>query len=219
MFTSLARTSQKWAQKTARDYRASREGVAAIEFAFVAPIMILMYVGLAELSLLIAEDRRVSHAANVAGDLTTQQSSITRDDMSNIMNAAFLTLEADQNAGVKIEITSYGLDGSGAVVTNGQAKLGGNFPTPYNSSNIDPRLLNQTSGVVVARVAYDYQLSLLTYNGNTHATGPLSSSSRTVNLSDTFLLKPRVSDQVTFVPYTNGSTTFNCGFVNGRPSC
>ena len=58
MITHLVSTSQKWVLKTVSAYRASREGIAAIEFAFVAPIMIVMYLGLAELSLLIAEDRR-----------------------------------------------------------------------------------------------------------------------------------------------------------------
>ena len=217
MFTSLIHTSQKWIRKTLSAYRASREGIAAIEFAFVAPIMIVMYLGLAELSLLIAEDRRISHAANVAGDLTTQQSSVTKAGMSEIMNAVLLTLENENNA--KIEITSYNLDGNGNVDTLGQATLGGTFASAYDKDNIDMRLLNATSGVVVARVEYDYQFALMSYKGESHTTDPIEKKRKSVTLSDTFLLKPRKSAQVTFESDSSGSTIYSCGLANGAVSC
>jgi len=50
-------------------YKSAKDGVAAIEFVFVAPIMIAMYFGLAEMSLAISADRKISHGTNIAGDL------------------------------------------------------------------------------------------------------------------------------------------------------
>ena len=217
MITHLVSTSRKWALKTVSAYRASREGIAAIEFAFVAPIMIVMYLGLAELSLLISEDRRVSHAANVAGDLTTQESTITRASMAEIMNAVLLTLENEDRA--KIEITSYNLDEDGNIDTIGQAKFGDDISTPYNENSIDTRLLNATSGVVVARIEYDYQFSLMTYKAESQATDPIERRSKTVTLSDTFLLKPRQSTQVNFEEDTGGNTTYSCSLSGGTVSC
>ena len=43
-------------------YRADSSGVAAIEFAFVVPIMFVMFVGAVELSQAVTVDRRVKQA-------------------------------------------------------------------------------------------------------------------------------------------------------------
>ena len=63
---------------------ANRDGIAAIEFALIAPIMIALYVGLAEISLLVTADRNVSHAASVTGDLATQIEVLDTDEVENL---------------------------------------------------------------------------------------------------------------------------------------
>ena len=82
--SSSIHLSKLFKSKLIKKYLLDREGIAAIEFVFVAPIMIGMYFGLAEISTAISADRRISHATNVAGDLTTQAAVITAADLSLI---------------------------------------------------------------------------------------------------------------------------------------
>ena len=120
-------------RKLVKTYAIDREGVAAIEFVFVAPIMIGMYFGLAEISTAISADRRISHATNVAGDLTTQASTITAANMSEIMTATSLVMgvPSDKLSDITMEIASFSKDSSDNLVELGKATVGGPFPVSY----------------------------------------------------------------------------------------
>ncbi len=71
-------------RRAARD----RKGVAALEFALIAPLMILLFVGLAQLSSAIIASRHTSHATSSLGDLVSQCSNLSDSDLTNIFSAA-----------------------------------------------------------------------------------------------------------------------------------
>jgi Flp pilus assembly protein TadG len=62
-----------------RDRRAN----AAIEFAFIAPLMLTMFFGLVEFSSAIASSRKVTLAARNLSDLVSQSSTVTNLDIAN----------------------------------------------------------------------------------------------------------------------------------------
>ena len=58
-------------------FRTEIRGVAALEFAIIAPILILMLVGTLEISLAIAVNRKVSRISSTVADLITQSQQLT----------------------------------------------------------------------------------------------------------------------------------------------
>ena len=67
-------------------YRADSRGVAAIEFAFVVPIMFVMFVGAVELSQAVTVDRRVTQAGSSVADLVARkETKITPPEIGDIM--------------------------------------------------------------------------------------------------------------------------------------
>lgn len=175
-------------RKTTDDFKRDKSGVAAIEFALIAPIMIGIYFGLAEIASAINVDRRVSHTANVVGDLATQSSAITNSDINEIFSAAVRVLDLRDASNVTIELSSYDLDPSGNARLLGVATLNDgpntqNLP-PFDASTVDGRILNSSSGVVVARIVYSYTPLMLRY------------TDADINLTEIFLLKPRRSESV-----------------------
>ena len=88
---------------------------------------------------------------------------------------------------VSIDMESFILPAAGQPAeSQGRIRLNsgvGNF-TSFDATNLDPKLLNENSGVVVTRVKYNYT--------------PLEFRfiDTTVTLQETFLLKPRRSDSV-----------------------
>jgi len=123
--TGLKRLNPK---QISRKFRRDEDGIAAIEFAIIAPVMIGMYFGLAEIASAISVDRRISHGTNVAGDMATQQPEIR-----------------DPDAGQPPE-------SRGRIRVNNSA---GGF-TNFDASGLDEKILNARSGVVVTRATYKY---------------------------------------------------------------
>jgi len=62
-----------------------RDGVSAIEFALIAPVIIFLYLGLAEFSQGFMAQKRVAHAASMVADLTARRDSLTQADIGDIM--------------------------------------------------------------------------------------------------------------------------------------
>lgn len=195
-------------KKLTKRYKSDHQGVAAIEFVFVAPVMIFMYFGLAEISSAIIADRQISHAANVAGDLATQVATIDAAQMSEIMTATTLVMGIPSNkiGDVKLEIASFSRDVNDNIVPLGKASLNAPITTPFDADGLDDLILSNNSGVVVARVEYDYEpLKLRYFDSN-------------FTLSETFLLKPRVAANVVFGTGT-GPTDFTCTTNGFKATC
>jgi len=192
-------------------FRNDEAGIAAIEFAFIAPVMLFMYFGMAEVATAISVDRNVSHSANVAGDLATQSQTISAAEMTEIMTATMLVMgiPKDKYNSVSIEIASFGRLADDSIVNRGIATLNGPFPTTFDASTLDTRILSSTSGVVVARVNYLYEPLKLRYMPTDF------------DLRETFMLKPRKSANVDFEDTSGGtpSTKYKCDFKDGKPDC
>lgn len=189
------------------------KGTAAIEFAFIAPVMIVTYFGLASVSLLVSADRDVSHATSVTADLFTQSESLDEDDIEDIFNAslAVMGVTPGQAANVTIDVISFEKNGGGALVEVGYAKLGSGFPSKFVPPvGLSASLLNSTSGLLITRIEYDYTAS-------EYYKADLTKMVLTPTLSETFMLKPRKSATI---PFSNGGgSTVTCSHttVSGEP--
>ena len=189
----------------------AQDGIAAIEFAFVAPIMLFMYFGMAEVATAISVDRQISHSANVAGDLATQSETVSAAEMTEIMTATMMVMGIPNSKqdGVTIEISSYARADDDSIIEKGKAVLKGSngidFPD-FDATALDKRILSNSSGVVVARVNYIYEPLKLRYMPTNF------------NILEVFMLKPRKSINVD-IEDPSGSTEYSCSFSGGDPLC
>ena len=193
----------------------AQDGIAAIEFAIIAPIMLFMYFGMAEVATAISVDRQISHSANVAGDLATQSETVSAAEMTEIMTATMLVMgiPSSKKDGVTIEIASYARedDDSDTIIERGKAVLKGakgiDFPD-FDAEKLDKRILSNSSGVVVARVNYLYEPLKLRYMPTDF------------NITEVFMLKPRKSINVD-IGDSSGPLEYSCDFSGpgGAPSC
>lgn len=65
------------------------DGIAAVEFALILPVMLFVYIGSVEASALISMDRRVQSIAGTLGDLVSRaDASVTSGDLLDYFRAA-----------------------------------------------------------------------------------------------------------------------------------
>ncbi len=83
-------------------------GVSAIEFALIAPVLILLYLGMAELTLGMMASRRVSHLAATIGDLAAQSQTLTPDNITDLwaIGANMLDPNPTDGTSLRIRLTS-----------------------------------------------------------------------------------------------------------------
>jgi Flp pilus assembly protein TadG len=85
-----ATISLRWTslRRLLRDWIADGRGVAATEFAFIVPLMLVMFFGTVEFCSAIAVDRKVTLMARTLSDLTSQSTSVADADIATFFNVA-----------------------------------------------------------------------------------------------------------------------------------
>lgn len=162
-------------------------GVSAIEFAMIAPALILLYVGAVELGTGLTVYRRTSQVAATAADLTAQVKTVTKSDIADIEAASSSILTPYSTTPLKIVLSSVVADSNNrgkvdwSCASTGSARASGSYyPVPTGLTEAD-------SSVIVAEVTYSYTGLL----GLTSIFNPGS-----FNMTRTFYSRPRKSTKV-----------------------
>src|ERR1700748_3011401 len=87
-------------------------GLAAIEFAFIAPLLVTLLLGAVEISSALECRQKVTSLASSAADLVAQTASVSSTDMTNIFNAVTAIVYPFTGT-TSIVITSVMSDGNG----------------------------------------------------------------------------------------------------------
>jgi Flp pilus assembly protein TadG len=193
-----------------RRFRQDNQGVAAIEFALIAPIMIGLYIMLNETASGLRAARKVTMAARVTSDLVTQLTNVANADRDDIFGALNPVMSPFNASLASIRITSIRFDNnakgyvdwSEAQGTSLSAhtrckttdNLTGNVVNPLGSISVPAGLKVADSSVVLAEVTFAYT-PVLGYN----ITG-------TIQLNDQLFTRPRSGTHVT----RTGSPTTVC---------
>ncbi|ODT07364.1 MAG: hypothetical protein ABS58_07440 [Mesorhizobium sp. SCN 65-20] len=80
-------------QASLRGLAHDRRGVAAVEFAFVLPLLLALYFVTMEVSQAIETSKKVSRVGSMVGDLVTQQQTTTLAEIDAIMQIGEATLQ------------------------------------------------------------------------------------------------------------------------------
>ncbi len=84
----LARGLDRWLLLNARFFNDCR-GMAALEFVFIVPLMLVMFFGTVEMAAGVAVDRKVTLVARTLSDLTSQSTSVADSDLKNFFAASY----------------------------------------------------------------------------------------------------------------------------------
>jgi len=84
-----------------------KQGVSAVEFAFIAPIIVMAYLGLCELTLGMMASRRTSHLAAAVGDLAAQSETLTSANITDMFTIAGAMMDPfPTGTKLKVRVTS-----------------------------------------------------------------------------------------------------------------
>jgi Flp pilus assembly protein TadG len=83
--------SMMWlrARRSATDLIGDCRAIAAVEFAVIVPVMLVMFFGTVEFSSAVAVSRKVTLVARTLSDLTSRSTTVADSDMTNFFNASY----------------------------------------------------------------------------------------------------------------------------------
>lgn len=172
------------------------DGVAAIEFALIVPMVSIMFIGAVELSQALTIDRRVTATANATADLVARsETKISQAEITDIMRAgSYIVAPYSQNP---LRITLRNVTSSPADAANTKQS----WTCTYNGTGsqlvcdctnttytLPAGLVGTNDSVVISQAVYDYKPFVFDYFMKK---GSAPSSTGTYTLSEIVYLKPR----------------------------
>jgi Flp pilus assembly protein TadG len=191
--TKLTKYRLDFAKKLDRVWR-DREGVTAVEFAMILPFMLVLFIAAVEITGILNHDRKISRISNSVTDLVAQAQDISTTEIGNLFDIGEKILAPYPSTGLNIVVASVSFDNNGvASVDWFDCKLscsdwskGGKPPITLPATVAKPN-----TSIVVGQ-------SNMTY------TPPFSGifteyfkRAASHELSDTYYLRPRLTDTVT----------------------
>ena len=182
------------------------EGVSAVEFALIAPIMITLFIGGTEVTQGITIKRKVTIATRTIADLVAQDNSINNAEMNLIFAATDSVLAPYSGSKLKMVISSVEIDNNGAAKVAWSDANNGATPRAINSSitlppgtdadgNQVPSLGMKNATLIMAEANYTYTPTI-----GYVVSGP-------IDLKDKLYLRPRLVNKIC---RNTGAQTLGC---------
>ncbi|WP_409363643.1 TadE/TadG family type IV pilus assembly protein [Bradyrhizobium sp. AUGA SZCCT0431] len=167
-------------RRSARDLSGDTRGLAAVEFAMVVPLMLVLFFGTVEFSSGVAVDRKVTLVARTLSDLTSQNTSVTSTQLTNIFNASTSIMTPYSAADVNARIVELYVDAN-LTVRQIWSATSGSAP-PSGAVTVPDALKIAGTYLIYSEVSYKYKPAI----GYVMAKGG-------IDLSDFTYTRPRQS--------------------------
>ncbi|MDG4873903.1 pilus assembly protein [Mesorhizobium sp. WSM4935] len=178
-----------------------RRGVAAIEFAFIVPVLLIMYFITMEASQAIETSKKVGRIGSMVADLVTQQQTVQKANLDAIMKIGTSTLQPYNRSLPTIIITGIQItdEASPQVQVAWSRKLVGtthSADAAVNSITTVPATLKIRNTFLV-RVESDLGYKpIITWSASNSQGLGLTSAFSNISMSETYYLRPRRSPTI-----------------------
>ena len=170
------------AHERPRRFWRDTQGLAAVEFAMILPIMLTLYFGTLETVDALTASRRVANVAETAADLVAQETTVSSADLNDVFAASAAILTPYDTTAIKITISSVVASSSNVTTVAWSSAYGGATARTVNSTVTLPTgLTTAGSSVIMAEVTYSYVSPIAHF-----IVGPIT-------MTETAYLRPRRS--------------------------
>ncbi len=184
--SALGRSIGRW--------RRDRRGIAAVEFAFVVPVLLVSYLGAIEIGQAIDVNKKVGRAASMTADLITQESDVDVSQVRAIMDIGNLVLEPfTSRFDLTVEVTAIEVTDEASPKTKvvwSQELDAGSYSVPFAKGSITTLPTNLTTpGSFIVRVKSSLQYRPI-------ISWVLSKRGGKIDMEETYYLRPRVTSRI-----------------------
>lgn len=170
-------------------FLASEDGIAAVEFALLLPIMLLLYFGGVEVTQAVMVNRQVTQTADTVTNIVCQYTTISQStQMPDILNAATQVMSPNSTANLQVVVSAISIDSHGNATVAWSQTLNGTALSTGAAVTVPSSLDIANTTLILGQVTYAYSP---TYDFM-HV-GPF-------NMSSTVYMSPRDSTTINLAP-------------------
>jgi Flp pilus assembly protein TadG len=178
--------------------RRERGGVAAIEFAFIAPVLLVLYFVTMEVSQGVDTNKKVARIASMVADLTTQQQTVVPATLDAIMEIGAAIIQPYNRTEPDIEITAIRVTDEAtprALVSWSRQLEGGATSRPFTVDTevtIPEQLMIPNTFLIRVASRLDYR-PVIAWSADGKQTLGLTSAFDQIDMTEQYYLRPRMS--------------------------
>ncbi len=170
--------------KQATNILSDIRGLAAVEFALLLPLMLLLYLGGIEVSQAVSVNRKLTLTVRTAADLASQSRTLSNSEIGNILNASAAVMTPYTNNKLKLTISAVDIDDKGKATITWSRTLNGAARPKGQTVTVPSNLKIANTSLIWSEGSYDYKPTI----------GYVITGS--ITLKDQLYMRPRVSDKV-----------------------
>lgn len=175
-----------------RDALRDRSGASAIEFAFLAPILIAIYISSFEITTGYSVSQKTLKAAGTIADIVTRQETVDKAFLSEMVDAAEATIAPSPAPGLKLKITGVTIDSAGNAKVLWSWDESGGKPYATGSAVTVPDDMKKADSFLV-RSELSVQHTMLLFFGSPAGS---EATTRTITINREFFYRQRLGDDV-----------------------
>ncbi|RJG42950.1 pilus assembly protein [Mesorhizobium sp. DCY119] len=182
-----------------------RRGLAAVEFALIAPLLLSMYFVTMEVSQGIEANKKVGRIGSMVADLVTQQTSVTKSVLESIMQIGQSSIQPYNRSKPKIIVTAIEItdeDSPKVLVAWSRQMIDGAFSEPYppkpakQETTVPAELKIRNTFLVRVESDLGYK-PLIVWTAEQKPVLGLAAAFDGISMSETYYLRPRITKTIT----------------------
>lgn len=175
----------------ARRFAASRSGVGAVEFAIIAPLLLMLYITAFELTIGLGVAKRASRSAGSIADLVTQQKSVSKAYLGTMKDVAAAIFVPHRTTDMTLKVSGIAVDANGnATIAWSWKQDGTRAYTAGNSVTVPKDLRTPNSFLVHSELSVPHQLLMF-------MPGLVPPEMRSINIGRDYYFRQRTEDKIT----------------------
>jgi Flp pilus assembly protein TadG len=186
----------------ARQLFTDRRGVAALEFALIAPLLLCLYFVTMEAAQGIEVNKKVGRIGSMVADLVTQQQTMSQAELNGIMRIGEATLQPYNRSQPDITVTAIEVTDEvtprvrvvwSRKVVDGTPEAGPAKESPV--TDLPPALQVRGSFLVRVESKLDYE-PVITWAASAKTSIGLAAPFNGITMKETYYLRPRMSTTI-----------------------
>ncbi|MFN3537962.1 MAG: TadE/TadG family type IV pilus assembly protein [Brevundimonas sp.] len=137
--------------------RSDHRGVAAVEFALIAPVILLFYFGLAEFCQGFMAQKRMGRTAATVADLVTQNATVTQADIADVFEVGVLMMRPFPAGPLEQRVSAVTHHSNGQIRVDWSRAEGMTARAAGSTVDIPSGLIAAGESLVMTEITYDYE--------------------------------------------------------------